>query len=349
MLKKNKETGHFGAVNTSSKYLKTLEWSTKLLTFAVIVLSFSMIYIVSRSDLFKSNEKQTMPVVVREPVTTDILVAKMRIEEGARISDDLVSIVAVPNEVVPAGAIKAVNKEMYVGQYAKNLVNAGFPLRSDDFDAYNKDAAFRIPVGQRAVSITVDARSRVEGFAKPNSRVDVLWFYSDKNSGENVATIVRFAKVLSVGGVTGEEEETVNNVAKAVQDRLKQTTLTLLVSEEEARIIELARNMGTLSLSLVGQEEPFEEATYADSVNVREVMKRVRTMASGGVSSDGALTMYDPKLGKEVKLVLSNNRWVSEAEFNAQNETETKPISTFKSTRARLREPESITGTKDEI
>ena len=162
-------------------------------------------------------------------------------------------------------------------------------------------ASFIIPPGYRAVTIIVNSRSGVEGFAKPNSRVDILWTYN-QGGKKNVATISRFVKVLSVSGQTNA----VQNARVAVG--AKGTTVTLLVTEKDAKKIELARSLGALSLSLVGDQEIRTATGEPDTVTIQDLIGRPANNQPTEVSNDGVMFTTGPD-GRQVRYVLQNGRW----------------------------------------
>ena len=167
-------------------------------------------------------------------------------------------------------------------------------------------SAFHIPPGYRAVTIEVDRRTGVEGFAKPNSRVDVLWTYEDpkdRDRRKKVATIVHFSRVLSVGGVTSIE------AANAAQGSANATTVTLLVTEQDAKKIELARTLGVLSLSLVGEQEQSAVAAAPEPIDIYTLLGRGPETEQAEEPSEGIMYTEDPKTGRQVKYLLRRGRW----------------------------------------
>jgi len=107
--------------------------------------------------------------------------------------------------------------------------------------------------GMRAVTIRIDEIAGVGGFVTPGDRVDVVLTrdagaiqeaegVAKGAAGSTIATevVVQNVKVLTVGQGL-DERQTAPQVANSV---------TLEVTPEDAKKVALARNIGTLSLSL---------------------------------------------------------------------------------------------------
>lgn len=275
-----------------------------LAIFSLIVCT-ALVYFLISPVLNSTNQDSALASSMTAASQIEILVAKQRIEEGTVLRDDLFETLPTRLGLVRAGTIFANEKLSVIGNYAKYVINAGTPINQDDITDVRPNTPFRIPPGHRAVTITVDARSGVEGFAKPNSRVDVIWCFTESDGGKQVRTIVPFAKVLSVGGATQTEE------APAVQGN--STTATLLVKNREAKVIELARNMGTLSLTLVGNEETAISETDTETISLKDVLGVKRDdLKNKTPSLDGEFWTLDPQTGRKEKFVLKNNKWERE-------------------------------------
>jgi pilus assembly protein CpaB len=134
--------------------------------------------------------------------------------------------------------------------------------------------------GMRAVSIKIDEIAGVSGFVTPGDRVDVVLTRDagdieevKKNAqgaaGSSIATevVVEDVKVLSVGQAADEGKTNPREARSA----------TLEVTPEGAQKIALARNIGTLSLSLRSSVQTGAEAPGLTTIS-----------AFGGSVGDGA-------------------------------------------------------------
>ncbi len=242
------------------------------------------------------------PAVVKN---VQILVAKTRIPEGTQLREEMFGTLELSEDKVPQGAILASDKSKVAGRFAKYAFSANGPVDEDSLADTNRAALtpFHIPAGFRAVTITVDGRSGVEGFAKPGTFVDILWFFKERNGEEKVARLIPNAKILSVGGTTeGGQSKVLQGTA----------TVTLLVSLADSKVLELARNVGALSLSLVGEEDKDgASASLNDPVTMRDIMRKANAVQEEK-PVDGIMKTVDPRTGQVQKFVLSDKGWVQD-------------------------------------
>jgi pilus assembly protein CpaB len=306
MSKNNK----FGGVSSQAQaYATKVRWVVGCLAAVIVVLIVAVVMIAQKTDATQ-NAPVTAAPAAQQPVSTgviDVLVASARIEEGTQLTADLFAPLAMEPDKTPMAVIRAKDLELIIGKYSSRLINANMPIVLDDISDNPPLTAISIPPGYRAVSISVDNRTSVEGFAKPNSRVDVLWTYN-QNTENKVATIARFVKVLSVGGYTNVMGQ------RAAVDRAG-TTVTLLVTERDAKKIELARSNGSISLSLVGESETNVSSGEPDSVTIADLVGKPASTQPTEVANDGVMYTSDPRSGRQLRYVLRNGRWALDRSF----------------------------------
>jgi len=115
-----------------------------------------------------------------------------------------------------------------------------------------------IEPGKRAIAVPVTDSSGVAGLIQPRSRVDVLFTRSGIMAEVSTITILQDVEVLAVGRLT--------QVGQTVDPRAPRVPVaTLLVTPEEARKLELAKNQGKISLAL---RNPLDRSLAADSAPV---------------------------------------------------------------------------------
>ena len=139
---------------------------------------------------------KTKTAVVPTP-TVNVLVATMEIKPGGEIGPEMLSATPIPlsalsntHITLPSADDATYEKAMadvqakLVGRKAKRLVAAGTPIFWMDVDTEPK-APFADLIGDdhRAVTLSVDAVSSVNGFIRPGSRVDVVLTASETAMG----------------------------------------------------------------------------------------------------------------------------------------------------------------------
>jgi pilus assembly protein CpaB len=137
------------------------------------------------------------------------------------------------------------------GGYAASYMPAGQPVVSDYVtlkQPVNQIQA-NIPDGYRAVALAVDNTTSVEGWARPGAKVDVM-LAAAVNGQAALSVIIQNAKVLSAGRSTGNPP--------AGEKALPVSTVTIMVTVDEAAKLQLASSSGVLSLALRGDEDTIE-------------------------------------------------------------------------------------------
>ena len=187
-------------------------------------------------------------VVEKDPKLemVDVLVPISAIESGKALEPTMFKREARPKLGLSPAVVK--DFEEIKGYYSRSVISQDVPLHRDlitQVRPINQITA-KIPEGFRAVTIRVDATSSVEGWARAGANVDVSWSTS-AGGKPTVNTIVQNAKIISA------ERETQNgqNTAGAVP-----STITLVVTANDAQKITLAQATGTLSLTLRGDNDP---------------------------------------------------------------------------------------------
>ncbi len=284
-------------------------------------------------DLFRSSTKivhvsvqrAIIPVQVPEAPPTDpkvkVLYAKSGIAPGTPLAPDLFEEREQLAEIVPASLVKVSELTSLSGKIIGGYVDANTPLYRDQIKAPQVASPFQIPPGFRAVSILVDSRISVEGFARPGALVDVMLTYKDQNNEQRIATVARMIKVLSIQGGTERELR---------MPSYGSFPMTLLANERDAKAIQLAASSGLLTLTLVGDEEEYPAAPTIESESlddllvasyvVPEVCKPDVPLAEVPAEARAALSY--PDLDSVDEALLSNGRPDSERFLVAAGQTE---------------------------
>lgn len=286
-----------GSGNTNI-YMKRMKVMVGSLGAIIFLLAGTLVFVAVNSNFNLSTTQQSLAPVQQVPV----LLAKENISMGTLIHEGMLEIKEVPANSIPGEAFLGTDMPRVVNTYAARLIPAGGAVRMTDVRKESfQNNPFKIPAGYRAVTLNVDGRTGIEGFARPGTRVDVLWFYSAEDNQKKVTTVVSGAKVLSLGGTTSAGQVREPGTGGGI------TTATLLVTKKEAHVIELSRNLGNLSLSLVGDEESAaQNEDIGDYITVNDILKEEEVKKEEPV--EGTVEVTDPRTGKKSSFVLTNNR-----------------------------------------
>jgi pilus assembly protein CpaB len=186
---------------------------------------------------------------VIEPGMVEIIVPLESIPPGATLEPKMFHRVKKPDLVVGPDTIR--DFDDIKGLYSRGVLVAEQPVHRDFLTSLQPVNALTasIPAGYRAIAISVDAISSVEGWAQPGARVDVIWVTRDLGS-QMAYAIAPNAKVLSANKkAEGARVDSKNS------DSEVPTTVTLLLSVRDAMRVRLASLNGRLALVLRGSDD----------------------------------------------------------------------------------------------
>jgi pilus assembly protein CpaB len=211
---------------------------------AVVVLSGSSD---ASARVATSQEGLPPPTEGADVRTVTVLVPSREVSAGSLLDPSMFRAEQRPE--VSVATIRVIKDfEEIKNYYARTLLVRGQPLHQELITKVRPLNAIttNIPEGYRAVTISVDARTGVMGFAQPGARVDVVWASRIRDK-PGVTVIVQNAKVLSAERQTRTDGVEMEGPIPS--------TITLLVSTEDAAKIQLASTTGAMSLSLRGDED----------------------------------------------------------------------------------------------
>jgi pilus assembly protein CpaB len=174
--------------------------------------------------------------------TGQVLVAAADISPGTMITQGLVKSVTWPLELIPPKAASSLNQ--LEGRVVNSPLGAGEPLLLTKLapEGASLGLAALLAEGKRALSVRVDDVSGVAGFVHPGDHVDVLVEMAMADSKDHFSkTILQNIPVLSAG----QSWEQVRDALPRVVN-----TVTLVLTNEQAELLNLASNQGRIRLAL---------------------------------------------------------------------------------------------------
>jgi Flp pilus assembly protein CpaB len=185
----------------------------------------------SKAGISPSNTPQGVP----------LLQASTNISPGIVIRNDMLTLVESQD---PAGqdALHSINQA--VGKMVKTPVTEGQFLKPADL--IEADSWLKVPPGQRAITIRVDASGNISGAVMPGARVDVLATVPTGQAGmATTRTILQNALIMRV------ENPTSSSLAgAAARAGGPQSAITLMVTPKQAEAVTLAGQIGAFHLTL---------------------------------------------------------------------------------------------------
>lgn len=197
--------------------------------------------------VLQSNRPKNTSVSVTE--TEPVLVALADLERGKAVTGADVEVRPWPKGLAPADTLRTVEEAKGRAVVVRTLAGEFVRKVKLAADGAGLGLAPSIPVGKRALTVMASrASTSVAGFVLPGSKVDVLLNLrgsgrADETGGGSTTTLLQAVEVLAVDQKQ-DAPETNQFDPKAL------TSVTLLVTPDQANVLDLAQNMGMLSLAL---------------------------------------------------------------------------------------------------
>jgi len=293
---------YFGSVRPAQAYRAKIRWLLGCLSSLIMVLVGALVYVVSLSDadIADSNTNNSNFAHASSVSHVEVLIPNQRIELGDRLDQTLFRRDSIPLDAVPLGAVQAKEASLVWGKFADGIIMANHPLLHSDLANRAHPGDLPIPPGYRAKTIRLGQSEVVAGYVGPNKRVDVMLVYKDPRGIKTVDTIIEFAKVLSFNGGTSPGPKSTK--AK------KHNTVTLLVTQRDAQRLELAKDVGRLTLSLRSDLGTGEKKTDVGPIQLPDVIK-VHVEEDRDPNINGTIYYSDPRTGQQIRRQLVNRKW----------------------------------------
>jgi pilus assembly protein CpaB len=194
---------------------------------------------------------------------------------GTRLAKSDLKTVRFPEKDVPRMAL--LDEKQLLDRPLLFPVNANEPLTAAKVASVGgaEGVSSTIEVGKRAISVAITDTTGVSGLIQPRSHVDVLFTRTGAMTEAVTTTILEDVVVLAMGRTTeAPNASTPTAPVAAGTTAARALTATLLVTPEQTRVVELAKNQGRISLSLrnpldrdtTGPGSTTAEALYAGAL-----------------------------------------------------------------------------------
>jgi pilus assembly protein CpaB len=194
-----------------------------------------------------------------------VVVATGELPLGAKITEDKVATRLVPEDYLNSRFVRAVDSQRILGLPLRTQLEAGEFILWTDLATSTVSArglSVMIPTSMRAIAVPASLESAFGGLLRPGDRADVL-LTTDQLGNEDrrvTDTLLQNVLILAVGSDVGEPTEGTGRL-----ERIRQTTVTLLVSPEEAQILTFAQDRGRLAISLRNPDDIRVEQKMAET------------------------------------------------------------------------------------
>ena len=279
-------TGYFGGMHPGRNQQRTRALGLLVGIALVVVFTFVGFMVLNQDTTTATvNTEADVRDLPAQVAMVEVLVPIQSLEPGVKLEPSMFRRESRPKQGLSRRVVR--DYEEIKGTYARSLIAADAPLLSDYITTSRPTSVItpEIPDGYRAVTIRVDAQSSVEGWARPGARVDIVWTTQNKGR-QAVITVVQNAKVLSA------EQLTQSQVEQAGKNVSIPGTVTLLVTAQDAKKIQLAKTTGTLNLTLRGDNDPGKsemggQITYEDLLGATTAAEEVDANIQGTIKIGG--------------------------------------------------------------
>ncbi|TWT95974.1 SAF domain protein [Botrimarina colliarenosi] len=199
--------------------------------------------------------------------TTPIYVALHNINLGDPIGASMVALEEWPADKAPKGSLTSL--EDLEGRRPRTTIVAGTPILEAQLLALGEtaDPVANIPDGFRLSTISVNAEKVAAGLLSPGDRVDVQLFMAasqrDNVPFATTRVILQNIRVFAI-------EQAVQRTAEGEEARAIPKTVSLLVTPEQASKLDLAQNLG--ELSLIPRNPNDETASAMVEVTIEDIL-----------------------------------------------------------------------------
>lgn len=195
---------------------------------------------------------QASAVTTRPPVTTEVLVATENLRAGSFVRSAKLKWQPWPEDGVADEYVVKGRRDIkdFDGAVVRNALTPGQPI-TDALVVHPGRRGFLaavLGIGNRAVSVPVNATSGISGFIFPGDRVDLILTSRFNSKGEDGESLARYvSKTLLTGlRVLAIDQKTESKNGEVSPAK----TVTLEVTQKQAEKVAVGMAIGNLSLSL---------------------------------------------------------------------------------------------------
>lgn len=233
-------------------------------TQTIIILGFALVFGGAAAFGVRAFMKSQNSAANADSVS--VVMTTVDIPRGGMISAEQVATRQYPKAMVPEGALTklslAVNRTVAIPMIkGEPVLDAKLSSRSA-----GRGLASLIPKGMRAVTIqTPNVATGVAGLIMPGNKVDVMMTVSDVGSsaetgGGSATTLLQNVEILAV-------DQRVDGSPESKTDSKELRSVTLLVTPQQANLLDLGQNKGILHLSLRNPDDAHDARAQPVTVN----------------------------------------------------------------------------------
>lgn len=242
-------------------FAKVVAWLNDLNPKQLVILAGIVMFLMFTSIYFflswwiakNEEEKEVIPAEPEKIVAMQsVVVAKSDIPPQTILKNEMLEMKEVPEELVSHDAVTEISN--VVNKSAKTAIFAGDVITKKKLmsDLNQNTFVGSIPPDCRAVSISVNEVTGVDGFAKPGDKVDLVLVENDENKSVTTTVFLQNVLLLSINkdmskSQVAKTDEEGNVTSTAIEDP---STATLALRSDEVLKVIAASKLGEIYLML---------------------------------------------------------------------------------------------------
>ena len=209
--------------------------------------------------------------------TVDIVRVTKEITEGEQITGDMVKVESIGGYNLPHNVIKT--SDNVVGKYATATLSVGDYILTDKVsNEPQRDNEYLYKLDGKRQAISVTLKSLANGVSGKLKQGDIVSVIAPDFRKSGITKIPAELKYVEVVGVTTPSGYDTNTNEEKIQDKNKDekelpTTVTLLATPEQSKILAELEADGSIHLSLVYRGDKVQAQKFLDAQN--EVMDKL--------------------------------------------------------------------------
>lgn len=252
--------------------------------------------------------------------TMKVLVATAEILPGQPLDQKNTEFKEWPTGMLPEGALtdpeQIKDRAIKVRAFPGDLITAA---KVDKKGVRN--ASSDVPKGKRIASVPIDPTMTGAGLIRPGDKVDVLVTYSTRGRdlgngiGKEVKTVLEYIEVFAIDGHRD------SSVAPTTPANQQSKNVSLLVNQEQAKLLKLADDVGDIHLTLRAQDDE-QRTDETELFDPRQAEVAVRHDSESRDVNSTPVSQVEPVTESEPKA----KTWKIEIFSGSERRTEEVPL-----------------------
>jgi pilus assembly protein CpaB len=208
---------------------------------------------------------------------SEVVVAARDLPAGQRLEAGMLALRRMPRDFLPSGVLTGSQAKAIIGENLAIDLRRGDPLQAAIVTSRdNQVLSNLVRHGERALTISVDDMNSMAGLLGAGDVVD-LYYSRTQGDGTVLTPLLEHVEVLAAGEAVAKDKLVSRRPVDAVHGF---STLTILVSPEDAARVVLAQGTGTLTVLL---RSPSDEGPVAIATrNSRSLFTQRHAGIAGG-------------------------------------------------------------------